>query len=442
MFYSRLTGKMPSRNKRPKKSSIILFHSIPLQFKFYAKLANHRAFCLHCCGNTVQYRIMISRKQKLPPNKSFFIFGPRQTGKSTLLENCFKKNVWSVNLLFNDLFLKYSKSPELFRLEAIEKIKTEKIKTIIIDEVQRVPDLLNEVHHLIERFKVQFALSGSSARKLKRGNANLLAGRAVQRYLFPYIYEEIPDSFNLEEVLRFGTLPAVHGESVEDKIDILRTYTDTYLREEIMMEGIVRNIGAFSRFLEMAASQFGELVSFSSIGRECHISPRTVQSHYEILEDTLIGFRLQPWMKSQRKRMVAHPKFYFFDLGVTNSLNHNLTAPPDRKLRGRLFEQFIILETYRLLKYTRSEARAYFWRTNHGAEVDLILEKHNKIIGAFEIKSTEVVSGADLTGLRSFSEEYPKTPLHVIANVANPYNIRNVSVLPWKDYLARLESFL
>lgn len=384
---------------------------------------------------------MIARKLKLPKQNSFFLFGPRQTGKSTLLFSKYKTKTWYIDLLLTDIFLKYSKSPELFRHEAIEKIE-KGITTIIVDEVQRVPVLLNEVHYLIERFKCQFILSGSSARKLKRGNANLLAGRAVQRYLFPFIYDEIKDSFNLEDVLQFGTLPAIYGKSREEKIDILKTYSETYLREEIQMEGIVRNLGAFSRFLDIAASQFGELLSFSSIGRECHVPSRTVQSYYEILEDTLIGFKLQPWMKSQRKRLVAHPKFYFFDLGIINSLNRHLTSEPDNKLRGRLFEQFILLETYRQIKYTQSEAAIYFWRTNHGAEVDLIIEKHGNITAAFEIKSSKEISGASLSGLRSFSEEYPQSQLHVIADVSDAYKLSNVLILPWKEYIQKLKTFL
>lgn len=384
---------------------------------------------------------MIPRKAQLPEKQSFFIFGPRQTGKSTLLSFRYKDNVWYINLLFTDLFLKYSKSPDLFRREAIEKIK-KNITTIIIDEVQRVPLLLNEVHYLIENFDCQFILSGSSARKLRRGNINLLAGRAVQRYLFPFIYEEITDSFDLDDVLHFGTLPAIYGKTFTEKIDILKAYTDIYLREEILMEGIVRNLGGFSRFLDIAASQFGELVSFSAIGRECHVPTRTVQSYYEILEDTLIGFRLHPWLKSKRKRLVAHPKFYFFDLGVTNSLNQHLTSPPDPNLKGRLFEQFIILETYRLIKYLQSETNIYFWRTNHGAEVDLIMEKHNKVTNAFEIKSTKEVAGADLTGLRSFRDDFPQASLYVIANISDAYRYDNVSILPWKDYLENLKTIL
>ncbi|MEW6185143.1 MAG: ATP-binding protein [Thermodesulfobacteriota bacterium] len=385
---------------------------------------------------------MIARLLNPPRSQSFFLFGPRQTGKSTLIDALFKENIWKIDLLLSDQFIKYAKFPEQFRLEAIEKIEKEGIRRIFIDEIQRLPLLLNEIHHLIQKTECKFLLTGSSARKLKRGGANLLAGRAVQRNLFPYVHEEIAESFSLPEVLQFGTLPGVYDRKGEDKIDILHAYTETYLKEEILAEGVVRNLGGFSRFLDLAASQSGDLLSYNSIGRECHIPARTVQAYFEILEDTLIGFRLPAWNKSIRKRMVAHPKFFIFDLGVTNALTRQLTAPPDPVRFGRLFEQFIILETHRLLNYHLSEAALYFWRTNHGAEVDLLIEKHGRIIGAYEIKSTTQVSGSHLSGLRSFRQDHPEVPLHVVALVEHRYRLDEVQVLPWKEYLVELKGLL
>lgn len=327
-------------------------------------------------------------------------------------------------------------------MEALEKIEKEGAERIFIDEIQRVPQLLNEVHYLIEKTGCQFLLTGSSARKLRRGGINLLAGRAVTRYLFPFIYREIANDFELEDVLSFGSLPAVYGRSRDEKIDILQAYAETYLKEEIQAESLVRNIGGFSRFIDIAASQCGALVSFSAIGRECQVPTRTVQSYYEILEDTLIGFRLLPWRKSLRKRIVAHPKFYFFDLGVLNSLTRQLTAPPDPVRTGRLFEQFILLETHRLLNYLRSEASLYFWRTNHGAEVDILIEKHGQLIGAFEIKAVKHVGGNHLSGLRAFRQDYPDVPLHIISLVENAYRIDDVLIMPWKMYLENLSDYL
>ena len=385
---------------------------------------------------------MVNRIIELPSKQSFFLFGPRQSGKSTLIESRYTKSVWKINLLLNDVFFLYSKDPALFRRQAEEKILREGVKIIFIDEIQRVPLLLNEIQFLMGQFKkCQFILTGSSARKLKRGGANLLAGRAVKRHLFPLVFEEIKP-VKLEDVLRFGSLPALIGKTGKEKIDILSTYAHVYLREEIQSEGIVRNLGAFSKFLDMSASQCAELVSFSSVARECHLPVRTVQSYYEILEDTLIGFRLQPWHKSIRKRLVNHPKFYFFDTGVTNAINKRLTGSLEREQLGRLFEQFIVLETCRMIHYLHSEANIYFWRTNHGAEVDLIIEKHGKIQYAFEIKFSENISGAHLSGLRAFREEYPAVPCFLICGTAHAYELDQVKIIPWDKYLEKIREFV
>ena len=385
---------------------------------------------------------MIKRWLKLPSKASFFLFGPRQTGKSTLIGETLTSDFWAVNLLLNEPFTKYSKYPEIFRKEALQKIEREHIKTIFVDEIQKVPLLLNEIQFLMDRNNIQFILTGSSARKLRKGGANLLGGRAVERFLFPFIYYEIKPSFDLDDILRFGSLPSIFGRSEQEKTDFLRAYTDIYLREEIQAEGIVRNLGGFSRFLDIAASQFGEMVSFSNIGRECHLSTRTVQSYYEVLEDTLIGLRLDPWRKSLRKRLSGHPKFYLFDLGITNAINRHLSAPPDNILRGRLFEQFIISETYRLQKYLESEARIYYWRTNTGAEVDLVIEKQGKLRAAFEIKAKKEIGGNDFSGLRSFSADNPHVPCHFICEVDEPYREGTVDILPWHKFLERLPEFL
>lgn len=382
---------------------------------------------------------MIERSVQLPKKESFFLFGPRQTGKSTLIESRYPKAIWRVDLLLSDLHLTYSKDPSLFRRQAIEKIRNEGVRTIFIDEIQRVPLLLNEVQSLMGGLACQFILTGSSARKLKRGGANLLAGRALERHLFPLTVQELKGQFQLEEILRFGSLPALLGREKNQKVDFLTTYIHTYLQQEIQAEGIARNLGGFSRFLDMAAYQCGELLSFSAIAREVELPIRTVQAYYEILEDTLIGLRLFPWRRSVRKRLAAHPKFFLFDLGVTNAINKRLTGPLDPLTRGKLFEQFIILETYRLLHYLRGEASLYFWRTNHGAEVDLVIEKHGELIAAFEIKSSPHISGADLSGLRSFREEHPKTPCFIICLAPHAYELEKIKILPWRHYLEKME---
>jgi predicted AAA+ superfamily ATPase len=379
---------------------------------------------------------MITRIADLPDNRSFFLFGPRQTGKSSLIRSKFGDDAWTVNLLHGDEYTRYAKHPAQYRLDALEKIRTGDTQRFVLDEVQRIPELLNEVHALMEeRPGRQFILLGSSARKLKRGGANLLAGRAVQRLLFPFTIPELGLHFNLDDALRFGTLPPLFGLNDAEKQDTLKAYTETYLREEVQMEGFVRNLGGFYRFLEMAASACGELLNFSNIARECHLPIRTVQSYYEILEDTLIGFRLQPWLRSQRKRLVAHPKFYFFDTGVTNAINRRLAAPPDPRLAGRLFEQLIVLELQRHLHYTHSETRIFFWRTNTGAEVDIVLERHGELIGAFEIKAATEVSGNDFSGLRAFRNDNPTVPPALVYRGTQAYRTDGIRVIPWKMFL-------
>ncbi|MEK6652811.1 MAG: AAA family ATPase [Nitrospirota bacterium] len=377
---------------------------------------------------------MVNRRLKLPADKSFFLFGPRQSGKTTLINSVFKDKIYNVNLLLSEQFFKYSKDPSLLRKEVMEKKKS--IKHVFIDEVQRVPELLNEVQHLIDSTSLHFIMSGSSARKLKRGYANLLGGRAVQRFLFPFMWNEVAEKAQLMHFLRFGSLPPVFlTEKETDKIDLLNAYVDIYLREEIQAEGIVRQIGAFSKFLDMAASQFGEIVNYSTIARECQQAVMTVKTYYEIVSDTLIGFRLEPWRKSLRKRLSGHPKFYLFDNGVTNIINRYDHAISDPYLLGRLFEQFIIVETIKWIKMSQKMINLYYWRTNTGAEVDLIMEQSGKLTGAYEIKWSKTITTSQLTGLKSFQEDYPNVPCHVVCNADEPYRLGNILIMNWKQFL-------
>lgn len=368
------------------------------------------------------------------PKQSFFLFGARQTGKSTWIKALLGKNSWYVDLLQEKTYWAFSKNPGQFRAVALDKI--ENGTTIIaVDEIQRIPDLLNEIHSLMESHKkCQWILTGSSARKLKRGQANLLAGRAVHQSMFPLTFWEMGKTFNLESVLRWGSLPAVAVEPEAVRREILRTYAQTYLREEIQQEALVRNVGAFSRFLDVAASQNGELVSYSKVASECQIPQRTVQSYYQILEDTLIAYRLEPMLSSIRKRLVAHPRYYFFDLGVTNALNHCLTGELTPVQKGRLFEQWVVLECWRRISYAGSELELRFWRTNHGAEVDLVFQKHGKVIAACEIKYKNHIRSADTTGLQSFAEQNPKAALCLIYPDENAFSLGNVKVIPWKKF--------
>jgi predicted AAA+ superfamily ATPase len=228
----------------------------------------------------------------------------------------------------------------------------------------------------------------------------------------------------------------------EDAVELLSAYALTYLREEIQAEAIVRNLGGFGRFLDVIAAQSGELLNAASMSRDAGIAVRTVQDYVQILEDTLMGLRLEPWRRGTRARMVGHPKLYLFDTGVTNALCRRLRAEPDSALSGKLFEQFMILECARALDYTDSEARLFFWRTHSGAQVDLVIERHGALRAAIEIKHKRRVAGADLSGLRSFGEAEPDVPRLVACITPQPYRIDDVEILPFAEVLQRLPDWL
>jgi predicted AAA+ superfamily ATPase len=372
------------------------------------------------------------------PSRSFFLFGPRQTGKSTWLANLHLAGAWTINLLESESYFRYLRSPAQFRREAEEKIKGG-TQWIILDEVQRLPALLDEVQGLMDSKGARFALSGSSARKLRRGGANLLGGRAVVKHLHPFTARELGTDFDLDEALRWGTLPPLLGRSDEERRETLRAYVELYLREEIQAEALVRNLGGFSRFLDLAGAYAGEVVNASSWAKEAGLPARTVQSYFEVLEDTLVGFRLQAWTRSPMKRLVSHPKFFLFDNGLGNALAHRLGGQPDAALRGRLFEQFLVQETRRRLDYAGADHRLYYWRTNNGAEVDLLVETEGALALAVEFKSRPQADGADLTGLRSFHDDNPGVPCMVVCTAPEPFRLGFAEVLPWKLYLERID---
>lgn len=400
---------------------------------------------------------MLPRTCTLPESLYYFLLGPRQTGKSTLIQSILPQDSFTLNLLHRDRFLELSKDPSVLRREVDAWLAPSRDtrRVLFIDEIQRLPVLLDEVHDLIERYpNLQVILTGSSARKLKRSGVNLGGGRLLENHLFPFTYEELGAAFQLEPVLRFGTLPALfvtetRGDRVQAQRrsdaecrDILRAYVSLYLKEEVQEEALTRNIGNFSRFLDVAAAQNGEVLNVSNIARECSVNRKTVASYFFILEDTLIGFPLLPWRKSVRKRLGVHPKFYFFDIGVVNAINQSLTDPIHPQLRGRLFEHFLILETHRLCVYRKSEARLFYWRTNTGAEVDLVIAKHGHPIAACEFKSGRSATHGPFSGLASFAADYPDVPRYVVAEIERPQLVGQVRIIPWKEYFQLLSGLL
>jgi predicted AAA+ superfamily ATPase len=374
------------------------------------------------------------------PQSSFFLFGPRQVGKSTLLKTL--NADLTIDLLNPESQLTYNKNPNLLLQQADALPKS---STIIIDEVQKVPRLLDVIHSRIEQDpSLRFVLCGSSARKLRHGSSNLLGGRAVYRSMHPLTMNELGNHFRLPLVLHYGSMPKIYTLLLENKIDqardLLRAYTVAYLNEEIKAEALVRNLNGFQNFLDIAAAQFAEQINFSSVSRECQVSLSTVREYYSILEDTLIGFFLSPYLKSLRKRMSHSPKFYFFDNGVTRSILGTLRDENNSIQQGRLFEQWIVQELMRLNEYHQLDWKFNFWRTSHGAEVDLLISRGASMLYAVECKSTPHVSKSDLTGLKSFHLEYPKVPCYLVCPVEHPRVLDFVRVVSPRDLITTLQN--
>ncbi len=327
------------------------------------------------------------------PVESFFLFGPRGTGKSTWLRKSFP-TAKTFNLLLTKEYLRLSRSPELFRAE-VEALPRK--SWVVIDEVQRLPSLLNEVHALLEDHpgSYRFALTGSSARKLKRDEANLLAGRAITRGFFPLTRKELGAHFNLNRALRYGCLPRVwsHPESpkgLPSEIQVqeyLESFAETYLREEIQQEALVRNLDSFSRFLEVAAIANGQILNISNVSRDCHVARQTVHGFYDVLEETLLGIRLPAWRPRLKVKEVEHPKFYFFDGGVARTLLGKIAEPPESAEEGVLLESFLLNELRAFDSYAGLKGKFSYWRTPSGSEIDLIWTKGSRSVG-FEFKRT------------------------------------------------------
>lgn len=372
-------------------------------------------------------------------NKSFFLFGPRQTGKTAYVKSLLADEDLYFDLLPQRNFLRYAKDVGRLREEILAHARSHKHFTCVIDEIQKLPALLDEVHELIESHGPRFILTGSSSRKLRRGGANLLAGRAYTYHLFPLTPDELGPEFDLNRALRVGTLPILWRNRDEDATEFLRAYTETYLREEVATEGLVRNIGPFSHFLDIMAANDGEIVNYSNIARECAVSVKTVQQYYQILEDTFVAYRLPAWTVSPRKRLVSHPKFYLFDPGITNALTHSLHDPLPAGSKGRRFEQFVIGQIMAAIEYRRLGWQVSYWRTNHGAEVDLLIARGRKILAAVEIKSSENIARETLSGLKSFMSSHPGVPGYVLGHEQRKRLLGDdVFLLNWDDFLASL----
>jgi predicted AAA+ superfamily ATPase len=386
---------------------------------------------------------MVNRQIILPQNRNLFLFGPRQTGKSTLIKSSFfGERCLYIDLLNSDDFLRFSSKPRLFREEVITAHAQRGITHVVIDEVQKVPELLDEIHSLIESdIPCFYIMSGSSARKLKRVHANMLGGRAWTYTLYPFSVIESGSAFCLETALGFGSLPPVcMAETDNDRSEILHSYVNTYLREEIEVEAQVRNLSGFIRFLPMAAAENGNIVNFSNIARETSISLHTVKSYYQILEDTLLGFFLYPYTRSIRKQLSRHPKFYLFDTGVCRAIikKSSVSIEENGEEYGRAFEHFIICEILKLNEYNRLDLSLSFYRTEQGAEVDCVIETPSGRTLALEIKITPYPASAHMRGLRSFIECVPNAECILVCKTPRPVKIGNCTALNWRDVLDKI----
>jgi len=359
---------------------------------------------------------------------SFFLFGPRGTGKSLLLRKKMNKSCFTINLLDSTLYFKLQAHPSLLKEMILEKGS----KIVIIDEVQRLPELLNIVHLLIEENSIRFILTGSSARKLMRGGANLLAGRALRRDLFPLTWQEI-SKFDLNKYLRFGGLPMSYFNVEPD--DYLDVYVNTYLKEEIQAEGIVKKLPAFSQFLEMAATTSGELLNFTSISNETGVSSKTIKEYYTILEETLLGFMVTPWIEAKQRKPIQTAKFYFFDTGVKNTLSGTRNFTEKTDLWGKAFEHFIAMELRAYLSYKlKNKYALQFFRTTSQFEVDFIIGN----ILAIEVKTTDRLRNENFKGLRALREENKIKDFYLISLDKNEIQREGIHCLFWQNFLGKL----
>ena len=376
---------------------------------------------------------MFSRALSLParPRESFFLWGPRQTGKSHLLRSSYPDAAY-YDLLDTDLYIRLTQRPALLREELAAQGKT---KLVILDEIQKVPLLLDEVHGLIEKHRFVFGMCGSSARKLRRGHANLLGGRATRYELHGLVSQEIGKGFNLLRAMNHGYLPR-HYLS-DSPHDLLRSYVNDYLKEEIAAEGLTRNLPAFSNFLNVAALSDAEIVNYSTIARDCGISSPTVKEHFQILVDTLLGSFLPSYTKRPKRRIAQAPKFYFSDVGVVNTLAKRGRIEPQSELFGKAFENWVFHELCAHRSYSGLYYDLAYWRLSTGTEADFVV---NDMQIAIEAKGSARPHADHLKGLREIAKDHPKIQRRILVCLEDrPRKTEDgIEILPYRVFAERL----
>lgn len=358
-------------------------------------------------------------------NKSLFLFGARQTGKTSLIRETLG-NFRVYDLLDSDIYLTLSRSPK--RLE--QELQPEE-KIIIIDEIQKLPFLLDEVHRIIEKYGIHFLLTGSSARKLRRGGVNLLGGRARSKHLHPFVFPELKDSFCLLKALNRGLIPSIYFSDSAD--EDLKAYANSYLKEEIAAEGLTRNIPSFSRFLQVAALCSGKMINYANISNDAQVPSSTVQEYFQILRDTLIGFDVPAWTKSLKRKPIVTSKFYFFDIGVVRYLQNRSEFTKGSPEFGEALETYIAHELKAFSDYKNAGELCY-WRSKSGYEVDFIINDST----AIEVKAKNNVTPKDLRGINALKEEKKLANYLVVSLEERPRVVSGVQILPLEDFLTRL----
>lgn len=377
---------------------------------------------------------MYTRLLKPPKQHSFFLFGPRGVGKTAWLRQHFPQ------ALFFDL-LDYQTYTELLAdpTRLGDRIPEDYKGWVVLDEVQRVPELLNEVHRLIESRRLTFALTGSSARKLRRRGINLLAGRAFTYHMHPLTALELGKDFDLKHALRYGSLPLACTSAEPERY--LKSYAATYLREEVLQEGFARNISAFSRFLEAASFSQGGLLNMAAVARECAVSSKVVEDYFSILEDLLIAVRLPVFARRAKRRLTVHPKFYYFDAGVFQAIRPRGPLDTTEVIQGTALETLFLEEARAVNDYKDLGYRLHYWRTAAGDEVDFVLYG-GRGLRAFEIKMTERIRPDDLAALRRFREDFKEAKACLVYLGRRRWHDRGIEVMPFVDCVKRLDQLL
>ena len=381
---------------------------------------------------------MYSRLLKTPlkENQSFFLFGARGTGKTYWINSEVKKSL-VIDLLEAEISFDLEANPG-----RLEKLIPENYEDwVVIDEIQKIPLLLDEVHRLIEKKKIKFILTGSSARKLKRRGANLLAGRAIVYNMYPLTVEELGSNFDLKKSLLYGHLPKIYDDKKLNPEKYLNSYIKAYLKEEIKHEGFSRNLGAFSRFLEAASFSQGSVLNINAVSREAGVKQKTVEGYFDLIEDMLVSHRIPVFTKRAKRRLVAHPKFYFFDVGIFRTLRPKGVFDRKEEIDGIALETLVLQEIIALNDYYELDYKIYYWRTSHGVEVDFILYGPKSLI-AIEVKSTRKIHPADLSGLKSFSSEYPQARLYLLYGGNREETHDGIKVIPIEKALRNLKKIL